>query len=114
MTELLRRRPTVTNDARRIRNYARALVNGNAEPPLVIFADDEGTWAVSRAAFARELVRARQLEGIARAKLEGRYNGRRPVIDPAKVRELWDQGLGATEIAGALHIGRSSVYRVLA
>ena len=34
-------------------------------------------------------------------------------IDADKVRELKQQGLGATEIAKALKIGRASVYRVL-
>ncbi len=29
------------------------------------------------------------------------------------MRELKGQGLGATEIAGALGIGRASIYRVL-
>jgi Helix-turn-helix domain of resolvase len=34
-------------------------------------------------------------------------------IDATKVRELKAQGLGASEIAKALKIGRASVYRVL-
>ena len=33
---------------------------------------------------------------------------------PDDVRELRQQGLGATEIAKRLNIGRASVYRVLA
>jgi DNA invertase Pin-like site-specific DNA recombinase len=65
------------------------------------------------AEFETNLRRERQLEGIARAKREGVYKGRKPVIDVAKVRKLKADGLGATEIADALKIGRSSVYRVL-
>jgi DNA invertase Pin-like site-specific DNA recombinase len=42
------------------------------------------------------------------------WQGRHPAsIDIAKVRELKGGGLGATEIAKALGIGRASVYRVL-
>jgi hypothetical protein len=39
--------------------------------------------------------------------------GCKPSIDPIKVRKLKAEGLGASEIADALRIGRSSVYRVL-
>ena len=59
------------------------------------------------------LRRERQLEGIAKAKERGVYTGRKPSIDPVRVAELKAQGLGATEIANKLGIGRASVYRVL-
>jgi len=65
------------------------------------------------AEFETNIRRERQLEGIAKAKAEGVYKGRKPSIDPAEVRRLKDQGKGATEIAKALGIGRASVYRVL-
>ena len=65
------------------------------------------------AEFETNLRRERQLEGIAKAKVEGVYKGRPPSIDAAQVREMKSQGLGATEIAKALKIGRASVYRVL-
>src|SRR3981189_1077255 len=65
------------------------------------------------AEFETNLRRERQMEGIAKAKLAGVYKGRKPVIDLDKVRELRDKGLGATEIAKRLKIGRASVYRVL-
>ena len=55
------------------------------------------------------LRRERQLEGIAKAKAAGVYKGRPPSIDLARVREMKAQGLGATEIAKALSIGRASV-----
>ena len=60
------------------------------------------------------LRRERQLEGIAKAKAEGVYKGRKPSIDQAQVGKLKAEGLGATEIAKRLKIGRASVYRVLA
>jgi DNA invertase Pin-like site-specific DNA recombinase len=65
------------------------------------------------AEFETNLRRERQLEGIAKAKAAGRYQGRKPSIDCDTVRTLRDEGLGATEIAKRLKIGRASVYRVL-
>jgi DNA invertase Pin-like site-specific DNA recombinase len=65
------------------------------------------------AEFETNLRRERQLEGIAKAKAAGIYKGRPASIDSVRVRELKAQGLGPTEIAKALKIGRASVYRVL-
>jgi DNA invertase Pin-like site-specific DNA recombinase len=65
------------------------------------------------AEFETNLRRERQLEGIAKAKAAGIYKGRPASIDAVRVRELKAQGLGPTEIAKALKIGRASVYRVL-
>jgi DNA invertase Pin-like site-specific DNA recombinase len=66
------------------------------------------------AEFETNLRRERQLEGIAKAKAAGVYKGRPPSIEATRVRELKAQGLGPSEIARALKIGRASVYRVLA
>ena len=66
------------------------------------------------AEFETNLRRERQLEGIARAKAEGVYKGRPASIDAAKVRAMKAEGMGATEIARVLKIGRASVYRALA
>ena len=65
------------------------------------------------AEFETNLRRERQLEGIAKAKAAGVYKGRPASIDATRVREMKAQGLGPTEIAKALKIGRASVYRVL-
>ena len=65
------------------------------------------------AEFETNLRRERQLEGIVKAKAAGVYKGRPASIDAAQVREMKAQGLGASEIAKALKIGRASVYRVL-
>jgi DNA invertase Pin-like site-specific DNA recombinase len=65
------------------------------------------------AEFETNLRKERQLEGIARAKAEGVYKGRKATIRAADVAALKAEGLGATEIAGRLKIGRASVYRVL-
>jgi len=53
------------------------------------------------------------MEGIAAAKGRGVYKGRRPSLDVAKIRDLRADGVGATEIAKTLGVGRASVYRVL-
>ena len=65
------------------------------------------------AEFETNLRRERQLEGIAKAKAAGVYKGRPASIDAPQVRAMKAQGLGASEIAKALKIGRASVYRVL-
>ena len=65
------------------------------------------------AEFETNLRKERQLEGIAKAKSEGRYKGRPPSIDTAKVRALQAEGMGATAIAERMGIGRASVYRTM-
>jgi DNA invertase Pin-like site-specific DNA recombinase len=65
------------------------------------------------AEFETNLRKERQLEGIADAKARGVYQGRKASIDTAKVKALRAQGMGASDIAKALKIGRASVYRVL-
>ena len=63
----------------------------------------------------KHFIKARQRRGIEAAKLRGDvYKGRPVSIRPDDVRELRAQGLGATEIARRLNIGRASVYRALA
>jgi DNA invertase Pin-like site-specific DNA recombinase len=65
------------------------------------------------AEFETNLRKERQLEGIADAKARGVYQGRKASIDTVKVKALRAQGMGASDIAKALKIGRASVYRVL-
>jgi DNA invertase Pin-like site-specific DNA recombinase len=65
------------------------------------------------AEFETNLRRERQMEGIAKARAEGVYKGRRASIDTAAVRKLKAEGLGASAIAKQLRIGRASVYRLL-
>ena len=56
----------------------------------------------------------RQREGIAKAKVEGKYQGRRPSVDRNQVRTMLAEGKGPTEIARTLGIHRSTVYEVTA
>jgi len=66
------------------------------------------------AEFETNLRRERQMEGIAAAKARGVYKGRKPTIDAEAVRRLVQRdGLGATEVARRLGIGRATVYRAL-
>lgn len=65
------------------------------------------------AEFETDIRRERQKEGIEKAKEAGVYKGRPNSIDSAKVRELHSSGVGASEIANRLRIGRASVYRLL-
>lgn len=65
------------------------------------------------AEFETNLRRERQLEGIAKAKSAGVYKGRKPSIDPMKVRQMKADGMSPTKIACQLNISRDSVYRLL-
>ena len=63
--------------------------------------------------FETNLRKERQMEGIAKAKEKGVYKGRKPSVDVEKVKELKENGLGASAIAKEMGIGRASVYRAL-
>ena len=67
--------------------------------------------AVAQAERLRILERTN--EGRQEAKAKGVKFGRKPTVDKAKVRLLSEQGVGATEIAKQLNIGRSTVYKAL-
>ena len=68
------------------------------------------------AQFERQVMLERQREGIAAAKAEGKYKGRKPTarVKADQVRELVGQGVDKTEIARRLGMHRASVYRCLA
>ena len=67
------------------------------------------------AQFEREIMLERQREGIAKAKAEGKYKGRAPTARAKadEVLTMLKDGVGATEVARKLKIGRASVYRIL-
>jgi DNA invertase Pin-like site-specific DNA recombinase len=67
------------------------------------------------AQFEREIMLERQREGIAKAKAEKKYLGRRPSarLKADKAVTLFRAGQTVTEIAALLAIGRGSVYRAL-
>ena len=68
------------------------------------------------AEFERGLLLERQREGVAKAKQDGKYKGRKPTAraKAAAVLKLNDEGLQRTEIARRLDVGVASVYRMLA
>ena len=63
--------------------------------------------------FETNLRKERQMEGIQKAKEKGLYMGRKPSVDVEAVRELRAKGMGGSQIAKELGIGRASVYRAL-
>lgn len=64
--------------------------------------------------FETSLRSERQAQGIARAKAEGRYKGRKATINTKEIKRLkLEEGFGASAIAKQLGISRASVYRAL-
>ena len=64
------------------------------------------------AQFERELVRERQREGIAIAKREGKYTGRKPSLSPTRAAELRRRiADGHAEAALAREFGQDTLYR---
>lgn len=68
------------------------------------------------AQFEREMMLERQREGVAKAKAEGRYKGRKPVSSERRDAVLQLAALGTTKagIARQLALGEATVYRILA
>ena len=69
----------------------------------------------SVAQFEREMMLERQREGIAKAKSEGRYKGRKPTARAraGEVLALRSEGLSMDAIAARLGIGKGSVVRAI-
>jgi DNA invertase Pin-like site-specific DNA recombinase len=66
------------------------------------------------AQFERELIRERQREGIAIAKREGKYSGRKPSLTPARAAELRRRvadGGSKAALAREFSISRDTLYR---
>jgi len=68
------------------------------------------------AEFEYSLIKERQQEGIARAKREGKYSGRKKIMTLEKIEELktlMQTRLSISKIAKQLGCSRSSIYKVL-
>ncbi len=67
------------------------------------------------AEFEREMMLERQREGIAKAKAEGKYRGRKPTARAKAddIIHLHATGVSLSEISRQLGIGKASVHRVL-
>jgi len=61
----------------------------------------------------RQRILERTNEGRLEAKLKGIKFGRKPSIDRNRLKKLHDAGIGATDIARQMKIGRSTVYKIL-
>jgi DNA invertase Pin-like site-specific DNA recombinase len=67
------------------------------------------------AEFEREILRERTRAGLVHARQNGKRLGRpAAAIHTAEIRKLYRAGLGKSEIARRLNIGRTSVRRILA
>lgn len=66
--------------------------------------------------FEREIMLERQQIGIARARQEKRYKGRKPtaMLQAGRVKALKEAGLSVPEIMAETGLARASVYRALA
>ncbi|WP_313196586.1 recombinase family protein [Shinella zoogloeoides] len=69
----------------------------------------------SIAQFERELMLERQREGIAKAKADGRYKGRKPVAEDKaeEVVRLRYAGKTVEEIVAETGVGRTTVFKIL-
>jgi hypothetical protein len=67
------------------------------------------------ATWEREIMLERQREGIAKAKAEGKYNGRKPTVavEGEQIRAVRAAGEKPSHIARRLGVARRSVYRML-
>ena len=65
------------------------------------------------AAFETDLRRERPMEGIAKAKARGVYEGHKPAVDADRVRGLRARKPGPVAIAAQVGASRSTAWRVL-
>jgi DNA invertase Pin-like site-specific DNA recombinase len=69
------------------------------------------------AQFERALIRERQLEGIAKAKQAGKYQGRKSTIQPAQIQAIRDRAAAGEKkaaLAREFGVTRQTIYNVLA
>ena len=69
----------------------------------------------SVAQFEREMMLERQREGIAKAKSEGKYKGRKPTARAKTdmVKLALDQGINKAQICRDLQISKTRLYRII-
>lgn len=67
------------------------------------------------AEFETNLRKERQFEGIAQAKKEGKFKGRKPTVraKKAEIEAMLAQGMKKTEVAAQLGIHVQSIYKML-
>jgi DNA invertase Pin-like site-specific DNA recombinase len=68
------------------------------------------------AEFERSIILERQREGIAIAKVDGKYKGRKPSLTPDRIQELRKRAAGGekkTALAREFGVSRETVYAYL-
>jgi DNA invertase Pin-like site-specific DNA recombinase len=67
------------------------------------------------AQFEREIMLERQREGVAKAKMAGKYKGRKPIASDRcqEVMRLVANGTSKAHVARQIGIGEATVYRIL-
>ena len=63
--------------------------------------------------FERSMIKERQLEGVAQAKLDGKYKGRPKTIDDAAIQKLIAEGVSYRKAAEQLGLSLSTVQRAM-
>lgn len=66
----------------------------------------------SFAQFERSIIRKRQREGIAKARVAGKYKGRGPSVNREDVQRRLEMGLPVSQIAREMNISRTTVYNI--
>lgn len=67
----------------------------------------------SVAQFEREMMLERQRDGIAKAKADGKYKGRKAAFSLERAKSLRDKGLSLAEIGHQLGVSRQAVHTKL-
>jgi DNA invertase Pin-like site-specific DNA recombinase len=106
----------------RVGFYARVSTHDQQTLPLQLhamrdYAAKRGwTIAAQIKEVGRDILRERVRAGLAHARLNGKRLGRPPTVvhKAIETRNLYRQGIGKSEIARRLRIGRTSVRRLLA
>jgi len=65
------------------------------------------------AEFERNIIRQRQAEGIASAKVRGVYKGRKKTVDENRICKMKAEGHSVTDIAEIVGVSRMTVYRCI-
>ncbi|MCF8564994.1 recombinase family protein [Alicyclobacillus tolerans] len=113
LPDLLQLVKTMTNKGVTVKFIKENLeFSGDDSPMSILLLSVLGAFAQ----FERELIRERQREGIALAKLRGVYKGRKPALTKAQAEELRQRasaGESKAELARVFHISRDTVYKYL-
>lgn len=88
-----------------LRVLAMGLDTSNATGKLMLYV------LGSVAEFERGLMLERQRAGIAKAKAEGKYKGRKRAFSDQRLKQLQAKGLGVTAIAKELGVSREAIYQ---